>query len=47
MTPEQIIAWLNTLNPGSVVCIDDGGLALIETLDGEETGAYLEIGGNE
>jgi hypothetical protein len=47
MTPAEIKRWLDTLEPESDVCIDEGGLCLIELDDeGEETGSYLEIGGH-
>lgn len=42
---DEIIEWLGTLNAGSEVYIDDGGLSLVEVFQGEETGAYIEIGG--
>lgn len=45
MTPDEIVHWLESLSPSSVVVVDEGGLTLIELLDGEPTGNYLEIGG--
>ena len=37
MTPKELIRWLTTLNPDSDVCIDEGGLTLVEVLDGTPT----------
>jgi hypothetical protein len=46
MSVNEIKAWLDTLGSESQVAVDDGGLALVEiSASGEETGAYLEIGG--
>lgn len=46
MDVAEVTRWILTLSSDSSVCIDDGGLTLVE-LDpaGQETGAYLEIGG--
>ena len=46
MSLQEVKEWINTLDNHNYVAIDDGGLAIIElTPDGEETGAYCEIGG--
>ena len=46
MTVPEIREWVDTLEAGSAVAIDDGGLCLVELdADGKKTGAYLEIGG--
>jgi hypothetical protein len=46
MPVPEIIAWLQTLAPGSEVGIDDGGLCLWEVLkEGQMSEAYCEIGG--
>jgi len=46
MEPKEIIAWLNTLSGNNIVCVDEGGLCLVEIDDkGKPTGAYLEVGG--
>ncbi len=38
--------WLDTLDPKNSIAVDDGGLTIVEvTPEGEQTGAYLEIGG--
>lgn len=43
---KDLKAWIETLDPGNSVAVDDGGLAVVElTPTGIETGAYLEIGG--
>jgi hypothetical protein len=45
MDVEEVIRWLKTLEPESRIFIDDGGLAIMEIdKDGDETGAYLELG---
>ncbi|WP_328436964.1 hypothetical protein [Nocardia puris] len=42
----DLIAWLNTLAPTSLVAIDEGGVRLDAlTPSGHTTGAYLELGG--
>lgn len=40
ITSSELIRWLKTMPPGSPVCINEGGLALLGP-----DGAYLEIGG--
>jgi hypothetical protein len=46
MDVAEVKRWIATLDDDSNLAIDDGGLCLVElTADGEETGAYIEIGG--
>lgn len=46
LSVTDLKAWIETLGPRNAVAIDDGGLTLVElTPNGEETGAYLELGG--
>lgn len=46
MDVKEVKRWLATLDERNGVAVDDGGLCLVElTPDGEETGAYCEIGG--
>jgi hypothetical protein len=47
MTPvHKVKRWIETLAPDNMLAVDDGGLTLVElTPAGEETGAYLEVGG--
>lgn len=46
MTQPEIMDWLKTIPASSSVGVDDGGLSLVEIdADGEQTGAYCEIGG--
>lgn len=45
MNVNEIKEWIATLGPQNSVGIDDGGLTLVEIdQDGDETGAYLEVG---
>jgi hypothetical protein len=42
----EVKKWIDTLEVGNQVAIDDGGMCLVElTTEGSETGAYIEIGG--
>jgi hypothetical protein len=42
----DLIDWLKTLEKGSSVAIDEGGLTLVEiNSEGKKTEAYLEVGG--
>lgn len=41
ITRKELINWLESLEPGACVAIDEGGLTLRE-VDGD---AYIEIGG--
>jgi hypothetical protein len=46
MDIAEVKRWIATLADGGNLAIDDGGLCLVElTAEGEETGAYIEIGG--
>ncbi|MBF6370093.1 hypothetical protein IU469_30950 [Nocardia puris] len=46
LTVPDLIEWLTTLAPTSLVAIDDGGMVLEEiSPGGHATGAYLEVGG--
>jgi len=46
MHTAEVKRWIATLDDGGALAIDDGGLCLVElTAEGEETGAYIEIGG--
>ena len=46
MSLQEVKEWIATLDADSFLAIDDGGLAIVElTPEGEETGAYCEIGG--
>ena len=46
MHVKEVKRWLATLDDDNAVAVDDGGLCLVElTPEGEETGAYCEIGG--
>jgi hypothetical protein len=43
---KKLIDWASTLHPESSIGIDDDGVALIEIdKKGDDTGAYLEVGG--
>lgn len=43
---DTVQRWLDTLQKGSSVAIDDGGLTLVEIdKSGKKTEAYLEVGG--
>lgn len=45
ITTDEIRAWFDTLTTKNVA-IDDGGLMVVALDDdGQETGAYIEIGG--
>lgn len=42
----ELKRWLESLSEDADVAIDDGGLAIVELDErGNDTGAYLEIGG--
>ena len=42
----ELEVWLKTIRLTSSIAIDDGGLTLVEIdQDGQQTTAYLEIGG--
>ena len=45
MSKSEIIEWLNALDGEPGVAVNDGGLTLVEIVDGQETGNYLEVGG--
>jgi len=46
MIVSEVKKWLRTLHDDSTLCIDDGGLTIVEIdANGNETGAYLELGG--
>lgn len=46
LSVTDLKAWIETLGPENAVAVDDGGLTLVEIApNGEETGAYLELGG--
>ena len=46
MDIAEVKRWIATLADGGNLAIEDGGLCLVElTAEGEETGAYIEIGG--
>lgn len=42
---QALKRWLEELEPNSAVGIDDGGLSLCVMIDGQMTGAELEVGG--
>lgn len=46
MSVAEVSRWLATLEPGSSVAVSEDGNTLVELdADGDETAAYLEIGG--
>lgn len=46
MATRDVKRWLDTLQPGSSVAINDGGILLVEVDENnEQTGAWLEVGG--
>jgi hypothetical protein len=45
MGKQEVLDWINTLDDGSGIAIDEGGLSLVEIdANGDETDAYLEVG---
>lgn len=45
MSKQEVLAWVNTVGDDCGIAIDEGGLSLVEIgSDGDETGAYLEVG---
>ena len=46
LSKTEVQHWLATLEEGSGVAVDDGGLTLVEIdKDGKQTEAYLDLGG--